>query len=84
MPAITRQGEPLLAIPESRPPFTACGLPLTILPMRPLPALVAVALLIAGCGYKTPLVLPKPKPDEKASAQKPSPTEKEKKPENEP
>lgn len=84
MPAIARQGESPLPIPDSRPPFTARGLPLTILPMRRLLALVTLAVLIAGCGYKTPLVLPKPKPDEKASAQKPPPAENEKKPENEP
>ncbi|HKA44821.1 MAG TPA: lipoprotein [Burkholderiales bacterium] len=36
--------------------------------MRPLIALMLFALSVTGCGYKTPLVLPKPKPE----AQKPS------------
>ena len=30
--------------------------------MRPLLSLIALAVLLAGCGYKTPLSLPKPKP----------------------
>jgi len=40
-----------------------------MLPMRILPLLIALAVLLAGCGYKGPLVLPKPKP----AAQKPAP-----------
>jgi predicted small lipoprotein YifL len=52
--------------------------------MRPLLLLITVAVLIEGCGYKTPLVLPKPKPGEKTTAQKPVPAQDDKKPENEP
>lgn len=37
--------------------------------MRALLSLIAVAVWIAGCGYKGPLYLPKPKPE----AQKPAP-----------
>ena len=52
--------------------------------MRALLSLIALALLLAGCGYKTPLTLPKPKPGEKPAATKPSPTENEMKPAGEP
>ena len=52
--------------------------------MRPLLLLITLAVLIAGCGYKTPLTLPKPKPGEKSAAQKPPPAENDKKLENEP
>jgi predicted small lipoprotein YifL len=52
--------------------------------MRPLLLLVALAVLVAGCGYKTPLKLPKPKPGEKTTAPKPPPAENEKKPAGEP
>jgi len=37
--------------------------------MRALLSLIALAVSIAGCGYKGPLYLPKPKPE----AQKPAP-----------
>jgi predicted small lipoprotein YifL len=37
--------------------------------MRALLPLIALAVLLAGCGHKGPLYLPKPKPD----AQKPGP-----------
>ena len=37
--------------------------------MRALFSLIALAVSIAGCGYKGPLTLPKPKPE----AQKPAP-----------
>ena len=47
--------------------LTTGGLPFTILPMRALLALIALAVLLAGCGNKGPLYLPKPKP----GAQKP-------------
>ena len=52
--------------------------------MRLLTLLAALAVLLAGCGYKTPLTLPKPKPGEKATATKPPPAENEKKPAGEP
>jgi predicted small lipoprotein YifL len=41
--------------------------------------MIALAVLVAGCGYKTPLRLPKP--GEKPAATKPAPAENEKKPE---
>jgi predicted small lipoprotein YifL len=44
--------------------------------------LIALAALVAGCGYKTPLKLPKPA--EKAAAVKPPQGENEKKPAGEP
>jgi len=37
--------------------------------MRTVPALLTVLLIVAGCGYKGPLYLPKPKP---AVAQNPA------------
>jgi predicted small lipoprotein YifL len=52
--------------------------------VRALLSTIAFAVLLAGCGYKTPLTLPKPKPGEKAAATKPSPTQNEKKPAGEP
>ncbi|MGH8662388.1 MAG: LPS translocon maturation chaperone LptM [Burkholderiales bacterium] len=52
--------------------------------MHPLTLLIAVAVLLAGCGYKTPLALPKPKPGEKTTAPKPPPAENDKKPASEP
>jgi predicted small lipoprotein YifL len=52
--------------------------------MRALLSLIALAVLLAGCGYKTPLSLPKPKPGEKATAPKSPPAENEKKPAGEP
>ena len=42
--------------------LTADGLPFTIHPMRALLPLIALAVLLAGCGTKGPLYLPKPKP----------------------
>ena len=54
-----------------RSPFTTYRLPLTILPMRPLLSLIAFAVLLAGCGYKTPLYLPKPTPVAPGAAPKP-------------
>ena len=56
----------------------------TIPPMRALLLLIALAVLLAGCGYKTPLKLPKPAPGEKPAATKPPPAENEKKPAGEP
>jgi predicted small lipoprotein YifL len=56
----------------------------TILPMRLLLCLIALAVLVAGCGNKTPLVLPKPKPAEQATAPKPPPEQDGKKPATEP
>ena len=40
--------------------------------MRALLPLIVIAML-AGCGYKGPLYLPKPKPDAKKPASPPSP-----------
>src|SRR3970282_22360 len=48
--------------------------------MRPLISLIALAVLLAGCGYKTPLTLPKPKPGAHSTAPKPLPGQDEKKP----
>jgi predicted small lipoprotein YifL len=56
----------------------------TILPMRFLFSLIALAVLVAGCGNKTPLVLPKPKPGAQATTPKPPPEEEGKKPAAEP
>jgi len=36
--------------------------------MRAVVLLIASALIVAGCGYKGPLVLPKPKPEAKKPA----------------
>ena len=52
--------------------------------MRPLVPLVALAILLAGCGNKTPLVLPKPKPGAQTTAPKPPPEQEGKKPAAEP
>ena len=52
------------------------------LPMRLLVPLIVLAVLLAGCGYKTPLKLPKP--GEKATAVKPPQGENVKKPAGEP
>ena len=52
--------------------------------MRLLALLIAIAALVAGCGYKTPLKLPPPKPPEKAVAQKPAPEDDDKKAAGEP
>jgi len=41
--------------------------------MRVPVSLVAVALSIAGCGYKGPLYLPKPKPEVQKPASTPAP-----------
>jgi len=53
-------------------------------PMRLLLSLIALAVLIAGCGYKTPLTLPKPKPGAQTTAPKPPPEQDGKKPAAEP
>jgi predicted small lipoprotein YifL len=52
--------------------------------MRPLVTLIALAVLLAGCGNKTPLVLPKPKPGAQSTAPKPPPEKEDKKPAVEP
>lgn len=44
---------------------------------------VLVAALLAGCGYKGPLYLPKPKPVAQNPAPKPAPAQDDKKPESE-
>jgi predicted small lipoprotein YifL len=56
----------------------------TILPMRLLLFLIALAVLAAGCGYKTPLTLPKPKPGAQSTAPKAPPEQDGKKPAAEP
>jgi len=52
--------------------------------MRVLLPLIALAVLLAGCGYKTPLTLPKPKPDAQSTAPKPPPGQDDQKPAGEP
>jgi predicted small lipoprotein YifL len=47
--------------------------------MRVPPMLIALAVL-AGCGYKAPLYLPKPKPGAQQPATPPAPQQEEKKP----
>lgn len=46
--------------------------------------LIALAVLLAGCGYKGPLYLPKPKPGAQSTAPKPPPGQDDKKPAAEP
>jgi predicted small lipoprotein YifL len=41
--------------------------------MRALFRLIVIASMLAGCGYKGPLYLPKPKPDAKKPAAQPAP-----------
>lgn len=48
--------------------------------MRVLQYLIALAVLLAGCGYKGPLYLPKPKPGAQQPATPPAPQQEEKKP----
>ena len=48
--------------------------------MRPLLSLMALALLLAGCGYKGPLYIPKPKPEAQKPAPKPAPAQDDRKP----
>jgi predicted small lipoprotein YifL len=48
--------------------------------MRPLLLLMALAVLLAGCGYKGPLYLPKPKPEAQKAASKTAPSQDDKKP----
>ena len=48
--------------------------------MRPLLSLIALAVLLAGCGYKAPLYLPKPKPGAPSTAPKPPAGQDDKKP----
>jgi predicted small lipoprotein YifL len=52
--------------------------------MRPLLSLIALAVLLAGCGYKTPLTLPKPKPGAQSTAPQPPAGQDDKKPAGEP
>jgi predicted small lipoprotein YifL len=52
--------------------------------MHPLTLLIAIVVLLAGCGNKTPLMLPKQKPVEQAPAPKPPPEQENKKPASEP
>ena len=51
--------------------------------MRPLLSLIALAVLLAGCGLKTPLALPKPKPGAQSTAPQP-PGQDDKKPADDP
>ena len=60
--------------------FTAFGLPLTILSMRALLPLIISTLLLAACGYKGPLVLPKPRPELQKPAAPATPKQEEAKP----
>lgn len=41
--------------------------------MRPVLPLIVLAAVLAGCGYKGPLYLPKPKPEAQQPAPKPAP-----------
>ena len=59
-------------------PFTVYRLP--YLTMRTLLLLTALSLLLAGCGYKGPLTLPKPKPEAQKSAPSASSQPEDKKP----
>ena len=52
--------------------------------MRPLISLIAFAVLLAGCGHKAPLYLPKPKPGAQTTAPKPPAGQDDKKPAGEP
>jgi predicted small lipoprotein YifL len=52
--------------------------------MRPLLSLIALAVLLAGCGYKAPLYLPKPKPGAQSTAPKPPAGQDDKKPTGDP
>ena len=52
--------------------------------MRLIVPLIALAVLLAACGNKTPLVLPKPKPGAQSAAPTPPPEEEKKKPAVEP
>jgi predicted small lipoprotein YifL len=49
--------------------------------MRDTLILIFVAALVAGCGYKGPLYLPKPKPEAQKPAPKPAPAQDDIKPE---
>jgi len=43
--------------------------------MRAAISLILLAVLLAGCGYKGPLYLPKPKPEAQKPAPKPVPAQ---------
>lgn len=45
---------------------------------------ILVAALLAGCGYKGPLYLPKPKPEAQKPAAKPAPAQDDMKPAGDP
>jgi predicted small lipoprotein YifL len=51
--------------------------------MRAAISLILLAVLLAGCGFKGPLYLPKPKPEAQNPAPKPAPAQVENKPEGE-
>ena len=48
--------------------------------MRAAISLILLAVLLAGCGYKGPLYLPKPKPEAQKPAPKPAPAQDDVKP----
>ena len=48
--------------------------------MRTLLSLMALAVLLAGCGHKGPLYLPKPKPEAQKPDLKPAPAQDDVKP----
>ena len=52
--------------------------------MRLLLSLIALAVLLAGCGHKTPLTLPKPMPGAQSTAPKPAAGQDDKKPADDP
>lgn len=52
--------------------------------MRALLLLIALAALLAACGYKGPLYLPKPKPEAQKPATAPAPRDADTKPDAEP
>jgi len=51
--------------------------------MRPAISLIVLAVLLAGCGYKGPLYIPKSTPEAQKPASKPAPAQIENKPEGE-
>jgi len=48
--------------------------------MRAAISLILLAVLLAGCGHKGPLYLPKPKPEAQKPAPKPAPAQDDRKP----
>ena len=52
--------------------------------MRPLLSLIALTVLLAGCGHKGPLYLPKPKPGAQSTAPQPAAGQDDQKPADDP